>query len=124
MGAFVEGNQLARLQAVTDAALSHLELDELLAELLQRIHSILDVDTCAILLLDEASNELVARAAVGIEEEDEPGVRIPVGGGFAGRIAAERRPIVLPDVDHAHVLNPILREKGIKTLLGVPLIVG
>jgi signal transduction histidine kinase len=29
---------------------------------------------------------------------------------------------VLPDVDHANVLNPILREKGIKTLLGVPLI--
>jgi signal transduction histidine kinase len=30
--------------------------------------------------------------------------------------------VILPDVDHAHVLNPILREKGIKTLLGVPLI--
>jgi len=117
------GNHLARLQAVTDAALAHLELDELLPELLLRIKSILDVDTCAILLLDEASDELVARAAVGIEEEVEQGVRIPVGGGFAGRIAAERRPIVLTNVDHAHVLNPILYEKGIKTLLGVPLIV-
>ncbi len=123
MAASVDGEYLARLQAVTDAALSHLELDELLAELLDRIHSILEVDTCAILLLDEASNELVARAAVGIEEEVEQGVRIPVGGGFAGRIAAERRPILLPDVERAHVLNPILREKGIKTLLGVPLIV-
>jgi signal transduction histidine kinase len=121
--ATAKGNHLARLQAVTDAALAHLELDELLPELLVRIHSILDVDTCAILLLDEASNELVARAAVGIEEEVEQGVRIPVGGGFAGRIAAERRPIVLKEVDHAHVLNPILHEKGIKTLLGVPLIV-
>src|SRR5512132_1965997 len=111
MAASVDGEYLTRLQAVTDAALSHLELDELLAELLERIHSILRVDTCAILLLDEASDELVARAAVGIEEEVEQGVRIPVGGGFAGRIAAERRPILLPDVDHAHVLNPILREK-------------
>jgi signal transduction histidine kinase len=118
-----KGDHLARLQAVTDAALSHLVLDDLLAELLQRIRTILDVDTCAILLLDETSDELVARAAVGIEEEVEQGVRIPVGGGFAGRIAAERRPILLPDVDRAHVLNPILREKGIKTLLGVPLIV-
>jgi signal transduction histidine kinase len=115
--------QLEQLQAVTDAALAHLELEELLGELLLRIKSILDVDTCAILLLDEASDELVARAAVGIEEEVEQGVRIPVGGGFAGRIAAERRPIVLADVDQAHVLNPILYEKGIKTLLGVPLIV-
>ena len=63
-----------------------------------------------------------ARAAKGIEEEVEQGVRIPVGRGFAGRIAAERRPIAITDVDHADIYNPILREKGIKSLLGVPLL--
>jgi two-component system sensor histidine kinase KdpD len=31
---------------------------------------------------------------------------------------------VLDDVEHADVLNPILREKGIKSMLGVPLLVG
>jgi signal transduction histidine kinase len=112
-----------RLQSITDAALAHLELEELLRELLYRIRGILDVDTCAILLVDEAANELVARAAVGLEEEVERGVRIPIGKGFAGRIVAERRPIVLPDVDHADVMNPLLREKGLKTMLGVPLLV-
>jgi signal transduction histidine kinase len=112
-----------RLQAVTDAALAHLRLDELLAALLERTREILDVDTCAILLLDEETNELVARAALGIEEEVEQGVRIPVGGGFAGRIAAEKRPLILDDVDHGPVLNPILREKGLKSMLGVPLVV-
>ena len=66
---------------------------------------------------------LRARAAKGIEEEVEQGVAIPVGRGFAGRIAAERRAIVIPDVDHADILNPILREKGIRSLLGVPLLV-
>jgi signal transduction histidine kinase len=112
-----------RLQTVTDAALAHLRLDELLRALLERTRQILDVDTCAILLLDEATNELVARAALGIEEEVEQGVRVPVGGGFAGRIAAEKRPVILDDVDHAHVLNPLLREKGVKSMLGVPLVV-
>jgi signal transduction histidine kinase len=112
-----------RLQSVTDAALAHLRLDELLAALLERTRQILEVDTCAILLLDEDTNELVARAALGIEEEVEQGVRVPVGGGFAGRIAAEKRPVILDDVDHAHVLNPLLREKGIKSMLGVPLVV-
>src|SRR3712207_7368659 len=48
---------------------------------------------------------------------------IPVGRGFAGRIASERGPIVIDDVDHADILNPILREKGIRSLLGVPLMV-
>jgi signal transduction histidine kinase len=115
--------RLERLESVTDAALGYLELDELLAELLSRTREVLDTDTAAVLLLNEAGTELVARAAVGLEEEVEQGIRIPVGGGFAGRIAAERRTIVLDDVDHAHVLNPILREKGIKSLLGAPLLV-
>ena len=115
--------RLHGLQALTDAALAHLELDQLLASLLLRTRDLLGVDTCAVLLLDEETNELVARAAVGIEEEVERGVRIPVGRGFAGRVAAGRAPVILDDVDHADVLNPILREKGIKSLLGVPLLV-
>jgi signal transduction histidine kinase len=117
-----DAERLRRLQLVTDAALSHLDLDELLAELLTRIRDTLETDTVAILLRDELRHELVARAAVGIEEEVEQGVRIPIGGGFAGKIAAERHPIVLDDVDHANVLNPLLREKGIKSLAGVPLV--
>jgi signal transduction histidine kinase len=118
-----DARQLGRLQELTDAALGHLELEQLLSALLERTKALLEVDTCAILLLDQEHGELVARAAVGIEEEVERGVRIPVGKGFAGRVAADRRPVVLRDVDHADVLNPLLREKGIKSLLGVPLLV-
>jgi signal transduction histidine kinase len=121
-GAISAEERLRRLQALTDAALSSLELDELLDALLERSRALLEADTCAILLLDEERNELVARAAVGIEEEVEQGVRIPVGRGFAGRVASERRPVILEDVEHADVLNPILREKGIKSLLGVPML--
>jgi signal transduction histidine kinase len=114
---------LQKLQAVTDAALAHLPLEELLDELLVRIRDALETDTCAVLLLDESGTELVARAAKGLEEEVEQGVRIPVGAGFAGRIAAERRPVVIEDLNHAIVVNPILREKGIASMLGVPLTV-
>jgi serine phosphatase RsbU (regulator of sigma subunit) len=64
----------------------------------------------------------VARAARGIEEEVERGARIPVGKGFAGRIAAQRRVVAIADIDKADVVNPILREKGIKSLLGAPLV--
>ena len=115
--------RLRRLQLLGDAALSSLELDELLAALLERIGGLLDADTCAVLLLNDERTELVARAALGIEEEVEQGVRIPVGRGFAGRVAAERRPVVIEDLDQADIFNPILREKGIKSMLGVPLLV-
>jgi GAF domain-containing protein len=115
--------RVEHVQAVTDAALALVGLDDLFAVLLPRIRDILDAVTCAVLLVDEGTNELVARAAVGIEEEVERGVRIPVGGGFAGRIAAARRPVILDDVDHADVLNPILHRKGITSMVGVPLLV-
>ncbi len=107
----------------SDPALSELPLEQLLDELLVRVQEALDVDTVAILLYDEQANELVARAAKGIEEEVEQGVRLPIGQGFAGRIAGERVAIFIADVDHADILNPILREKGIRSLLGIPLIV-
>ena len=115
--------KLERVQAVTDIALAHLDLDELLPVLLPRIRDILSTDTCALLLLDEEHDELVARAAVGIEEEVEHGVRIPLGKGFAGRVAATGRPVVLDNVAEAEIVNPILVEKGIRSMLGVPLLV-
>src|ERR671915_988576 len=116
-------SELSALQSVTDAALAYLAQDDLLEELLSRITGVLSADTAAILLLDERAGVLRARAARGIEEEVERGVQIPVGRGFAGRIAAERRAIAIEDVHHADILNPILREKGIRSLLGVPLLV-
>jgi serine phosphatase RsbU (regulator of sigma subunit)/anti-sigma regulatory factor (Ser/Thr protein kinase) len=114
---------IRELQRISDAALASLSMQELLNELLLRIVAILSTDTAAILLLDEVAGELVAQAAKGIEEEVEQGVRIPVGRGFAGRIAAQGKPVAIEDVDHADILNPILREKGIRSLLGVPLLV-
>ncbi|HEY5660709.1 MAG TPA: GAF domain-containing sensor histidine kinase [Gaiellaceae bacterium] len=115
---------LRKLQAVTDAALAHLGLDELLDELLTRIRDALEADTSALLMLDTEREELVARAAKGLEEEVERGTRIPYGKGFAGRIAATRDIVMIEDVDHSYVLNPILHEKGVKSLLGAPLLVG
>jgi serine phosphatase RsbU (regulator of sigma subunit)/anti-sigma regulatory factor (Ser/Thr protein kinase) len=115
--------QTRDLIRLSDPALSELGFDPLLDELLIRVRDLLGVDTAAILLLDEERKQLVARAAKGIEEEVERGVRIPIGRGFAGRIAKERTAIFIADVDHADIMNPILREKGIRSLLGVPLIV-
>jgi len=115
--------RLLALQKVTDSALAHLTLDELLSESLERIREVLNVDTAAILLLRAEGDELVAWAARGLEEEVELGVRIPVGVGFAGNIIAKGQPIVIDDVSKADIYNPLLRQKGIKSLLGVPLFV-
>jgi len=114
--------RLARLHALTDATLSRLDVDDLLTELLNRVREILGADTAAVLLLDEPSQELVARAACGIEEEVREGVRVPIGAGFAGRIAATKGAVRLDRIDETTVTNPILWEKGIQVMLGVPLL--
>jgi serine phosphatase RsbU (regulator of sigma subunit) len=46
-----------------------------------------------------------------------------MGRGFAGTIAASGKPVAVYDVDHSMVLNPILSQKGVCSLLGVPLVV-
>ena len=119
----IAADRLRDLQSITDAALAFLPLDVLLDELLTRVIGILGVDTAAILLLDEDENELVARAAKGLEEEVERGVRIPLGRGFAGRIAATRMPVRILNLAEADIFNTILREKGLESMLGVPLLV-
>jgi hypothetical protein len=104
--------------------MSRLDDVDLLTELLARTRDVLRADTAAVLLLDSSSGQLVATAAAGLEEEVRRGVRIPVGKGFAGRIAADQRPVVLDRVDHSSVMNPILTAKGIRSLMGVPLVAG
>jgi putative methionine-R-sulfoxide reductase with GAF domain len=116
-----DGERLRRLEAVTDATLSRLDASDLLDELLDRVRDLLDADTAAILLLDAHSRQLVATAAKGLEDEVRQGFRVSVGRGFAGRVAETRGPIVIPEVTADDVVNPILLEKGIRSLLGVPI---
>jgi sigma-B regulation protein RsbU (phosphoserine phosphatase) len=117
-------SRLRDIQSITDAALSRLGDQAFLDELLARVKDVLRADTAAVLLRDYSSEMLIAAAAAGLEEEVRQGVRIPVGRGFAGRIAAEHRPVILDRVDHTTVLNPILMTKGIRTLMGVPMVAG
>jgi phosphoserine phosphatase RsbU/P len=121
---FSPDDKLRDIQAITDSALSRLDAESLLTELLDRAKEILQADTAAVLLLDHSSRELIATAASGLEEEVRQGVRIPLGAGFAGRVAAERKPVILDRVDDHTVVNPILQAKGITTIMGVPMIVG
>src|SRR5262249_55163686 len=86
-----------RLQAVTGTALAHLEVDDLLREMLARVRELLETDSAQILLLTEDGQELTVRAAYGLEGEA-AGLRVPFGQGVAGTIAATRAPLVIDDV--------------------------
>jgi FixJ family two-component response regulator/anti-sigma regulatory factor (Ser/Thr protein kinase) len=112
---------ISRLERLTEAALTNLSLDELLHELLGHVCELLDTDTAEILLLDEERQVLEVRAERGLYGQADVRVTVPIGAGFAGRIVAERRSIVIDDVANAEVVSPILRQR-VKSLLGVPLL--
>lgn len=112
------------LQRVTDTALAHLTLDDLADELIGRVRDLMRADAAAILLLEPDGETLVVQAAKRLEKEVDEGFRVRLGQGFAGRVAADRRPLVVDEVEPGDIAIPRLRELGLRSLLGVPMFLG
>ncbi len=114
--------RLRVLEAITDSRLREFELPELFRTLLSQVRELFSVDTATVLLLDSSGEQLVAKATSGLEEEVFQGVRVPVGAGFAGRVAQLREPVQIERVDESTVANPLLWDRGLRVLLGVPMV--
>jgi PAS domain S-box-containing protein len=119
-----ESARIARsLQRITDAALAHLELDDLLPEVLDRLHTELGTDSAAVLLTDTTGTALEMRAALGFEQTARE-LRVQFGAGVAGRIAESVEPMVFDDLGPSDFVNASLREAGVRSMLGAPLRIG
>ena len=114
---------IQKIQRVTDAALEHLELDELLGELSRHISEILNVDSASILLLEEADGELSVGASSGIPSGLEAGGTVELGDSFPGRVVSTGETVRLDAPRSSNGADPMLGRHGVKSLLGVPLMV-
>ncbi|MEQ0564932.1 GAF domain-containing SpoIIE family protein phosphatase [Amycolatopsis sp. NEAU-NG30] len=117
-------DRLQQLETIIGTPAAHLGLTELLTGTLRRLREVMGVDTATVLRYQHSGRQLVAFAAAGIEEEVHQGVRVPLGSGFAGRVAAERAPVIIDHVDESTVVNSLLWERGLHSLLGVPMLAG
>lgn len=97
-------------------------LEDTVGGLLERVRARLKVDTAVVLTLDPSRTVLEPFAMSGVNRVRRAWARVPVGKGFAGRIVSTRGPVVLDEVTHTNVYNPVLREQGVRSLAGVPLI--
>jgi GAF domain-containing protein len=70
----------------------------LLAAIVEVARSIFGAKASSILLLDDATEELVFEAVVGEGEDTLLGTRFPAGKGIAGWVLATRTPLVIDDV--------------------------
>jgi len=115
--------RLSILQGISDVMLSSLPLNDLLRELLSRLRAFLATDTATVLLLAKDGQNLYVRASSGLQAELGKQARVPVGRGFAGRIFASRQPAIMEVTPESEIVSPVLRQ-NIKSLMGVPLVVG
>lgn len=113
-----------RLQAVSAIVAAAGSLDELIERLLAAVEEALEVDTVSLLLVGRDRSQLVPRAARGLADTDSgwANARLPIGEGFAGRIAASGRTQAIADLETAKLANPALRQAGIRSLIGAPLV--
>lgn len=95
---------------------------ESVQSLVENARAVMGSDTATLLLLDETGTVLEPAASAGLGRRWRGATHVPVGAGFAGRVAARREPVVVNEVNEVSVLNPILREFGVQRLLGVPVL--
>jgi serine phosphatase RsbU (regulator of sigma subunit)/anti-sigma regulatory factor (Ser/Thr protein kinase) len=116
---------MGKLQAVTDVALRHLTLNDLLEAVLPRIRETMGVDAAGILLIgdNDAGETFAAGAVVTPEGRSESGNRIPVARGFSRRLAGTGEVEAIDGVTDPMVLHPLLKDCGIVSLSAAPMAV-
>lgn len=90
--------------------------------LVEQVRTLLGSDTATLLLLDKTGTVLEPAASGGLGRRWRGATHVRVGSGFAGRVAAQRESVLLTEINEHTVLNPILRDFGLRQLFGVPVL--
>ena len=109
------------LDAVTDAALRNVSLDDLLDDVLGRLISVLHADSATVLLLDPGRDMLVRRASAGLEAGHLGDVEVPIGKGISGGVAERGQAVLIEDTREHDVVNPTI-HRYLRSLVAVPLL--
>ncbi len=112
---------LSTLVEIVQEINASLDLDEVLARTAALIKRLVDYEIFAVLLLDEHTDELTFRFAIGHRKEVVENWRIPLGKGITGRAAATGKPIRAGDVTREE--NYLNAVESVRSELAVPLLI-
>jgi sigma-B regulation protein RsbU (phosphoserine phosphatase) len=110
----------AFLLEVADAVNTMLDLDKLLQRVAEIVRNVVDYELFAILLLNERTQELRIRFAIGHAQNVIDTCRIKLGEGITGQAALRREAVLVGDVSAA--AHYIAGAPGVRSELAVPLI--
>jgi len=97
-----------------------IEGEALLREVLGRVRAHLGVDVVTVLRLDPGSQHLVTVLTDSGNRITPVHHRVPLGRGLAGRVALTGSPVALEEVSDDALVNPVLLELGVRSVLAVP----
>ncbi|MBI3896064.1 MAG: GAF and ANTAR domain-containing protein [Acidobacteria bacterium] len=87
--------ELDTLYQISNSINSHLELDEVLGEIVRLVHEVTQGDSCLLYLLDDANRELVLRAAKDPHPCEIGSIRLKIGEGITGWVAQEQKVVAI-----------------------------
>jgi signal transduction histidine kinase/DNA-binding response OmpR family regulator len=116
-------SQLVAFERIATSALESADLDAFLRTLLRVFHDAVgSVDAAGVLLRE--GDRLEARASLGLDDGVAAGFCDRVGEGFAGTIAATRKPLHVADAATSDLVrSDWVKSYGVRGLFGVPLVV-
>ena len=110
-----------RLRSIAETAVTVVALDELFIEVLAAIRDLLDADSVAVLVANEAGDALIGRGSIGLPQSGPGEVHIPAGTGMAGQVLATRQALVVDDLSSIEGVAEALRTSGARSLVAVPM---
>jgi signal transduction histidine kinase len=118
---------LETLLETSRAVVSSLDTQQVIETILEQVQLLLGVETCALLVLDQATGQLSPRASRGLSEEYVQALRLDASMRSvpAWRAIHTGQPVQVPDVEAEEAmmeLMPIVRAEGYRALLDVPLV--
>ena len=112
---------LEAIEAVSEAGLVSLDIEEVLSELVNRTQHVMKMDAAVILLADESRRFLELRAMTGEGSCPLPGSRIKADVGLAGRAFRANAPMKIDDLLAQDSVCPLFSGSGMRSALMVPL---
>ncbi|HEY8155364.1 MAG TPA: GAF domain-containing protein [Myxococcota bacterium] len=113
------------LQALHEVVESYnltVDADELFRRMLEIALGVTGAEGGSLMLLDAEARELRVRVAAGVEPELWPKIRVKIGEGIAGRVAADARPLRLRGKADRQAFHIVRERLDIESALCVPLV--
>ena len=103
------------------ALTSNLDLDSILRTVLDYMERFIDADLWALLMLDHQRQELYYTFADGSDNPDLRDLRVKVGEGLAGWVAAHGETLIIPDAQTDPRLTSTLPGFSLQSAIGLPI---